>query len=385
MKKTVLFTALIILISTGANAAKNSVQVDFRVFSGANFVEGLSIDDIQLLEDGKPQAIDSLYLVKNKEILSMQGLEKKPKIKRLFVFIFYLRHYPPRLDEAIDYFFNQVIASGDALTFLTPEKTYNLRGPALHLKPKQEIAHQMKGLLRRDITLGNSSYFKRLDQLKAIVTDLSTGADDSVIQGMGIGLRKYVDILGNLEKMRVKEQGRIINFLGQQKSKKEKKFAFIFYEREVKPDINTSELQRFQEEYKDQTDVIVELQSLFELYKREVVFDLKKIKKKFVNLNVLTNFVHYKSTGYAPARGVDMREYPEDAIELFTTLVHISGGMKEYSANPIAFLTKAQSYSNQFYSLQYVSSNPEMDKKKVKKIEIKIKDKNYKVYHRLGY
>jgi hypothetical protein len=243
----------------------------------------------------------------------------------------------------------------------------------------------MKGILRRDITLGNSSYFKRLNQLKDLVADMATDPSGSVIQGMGIGLRKYADTLGNFERMRIKEQGRIINFLGQQKSKKEKKFAFIFYEREVKPDITSSDLQKFQEQYKNDIDIIAELQSLFELYKREVAFNLKKIKKKFVGLNVLVNFVNYKSTSFHSARGVDMREYPEDAVELFTTLVQISGGMKEYSANPIAFFTKAQSYSGQFYSLQYVSSNPEKDKKKLRKIEIKIKNKNYKVYHRLGY
>ncbi|UCH98021.1 MAG: hypothetical protein JSV88_14530 [Candidatus Aminicenantes bacterium] len=385
MKKPVLFMALIIIISIWANAAKNSVEVHFRVFSGANFVEGLSIDDIQLFEDGKPQTIDALYLVKNKEILSMQGLEKKPKVKRLFVFVFYLRQYPPRLDEVIDYLFNQIIVSGDALTFLTPEKTYNLRGPALHLKPKEEIAHQMKGLLRRDITMGNSSYLKRLNQLKEILADLSDESGSNIIQDMGIGLMKYKDTLGSIEKMRVKEQSRIINFLGQQKSKKEKKFAFIFYEREVKPDFNASVMQRFQQQFNDRIDVLNDLQGLFDIYRRKVVFDLKKIENRFPGLNLVVNFVNYKGMGFAPARGVVMREYSEDALELFTKLVQLSGGMNQNSANLVAFFNTAQSYSSQFYTLQYVSSSPGKKKNKLTKIEIKIKDKNYKVYHRQGY
>ena len=381
MKKIFLVALLIISTCFWAAAAKNDVEVDFRVFSGAKFVDNLKITDIQVLQDGKPQTIDALYQVKGREIVNMEGLKKKPKTKRLFIFVFCMRRYSVRIDEALDYFFNRVIASGDALTFLTPENVYNMRGPALRQKKPQEIAHQLKGLLRRDVKQGNHSYLKRLEQLKEVVTDLSQGG---AIQDFGIGLMKYADSLESVDRIRIKEQAKIIQFLMQQRKQKEKKFAFVFYERETKPDFTNRDMQKYMEQFNNRTDILPKLQGLFELYRREVAFNLKEVGEKFAASGLLVNFVNVKTPFLTAERGVTMNEYSEDAMALFSQFAQATGGIVEHSANPGFFFKKAEAFSNCFYSLRYVPSVPEK-KKKFRKLEIKIKNKKYKITHCTGY
>lgn len=45
-----------------------NIEVPVRVFDGDRFVENLTIDDFDVLEDGKPQRIVGLYLIKKTDI-----------------------------------------------------------------------------------------------------------------------------------------------------------------------------------------------------------------------------------------------------------------------------------------------------------------------------
>lgn len=381
MRKVIYFTLLIVYTCVLARPAQKIIEVDFRVFSGSAFVDNLSMADIQLFEDGESREINSLCLVKGNEVVRMEGLKKKPKVSRLFVFIFYIRRYSVRIDEAIDFFFDRVITPKDALIFFTPEKIYNLKGLALSRKPKHEIAGQMKTILRKDTMMGNNSYLERLKQLQEIVSELSEG---TLLLGLSSGLSKYTTVLENLERMRFKEQTKIIKFLLQQRKQKGKKFVYLFYEREVKPDFTTRDLQAYKQRYNSDAEMLIKLQEMFELYKRGTVFNLKETGERFAGSGLLINFSNFKNTSIAPLRGVDENEYSEDVLGLFTQLARVTGGMVEHSSNPASFFYKAESFSRQFYTLRYVIPNPGK-KKKFKKIIIKLKNKDYKVFHRSGY
>ena len=70
------------------------------------------------------------------------------------------------MGEALDYFFDSVFMPGDALTVVTPVKTYRLKPRAFEARTRGEIANQIKGLLRRDATIGSNEYNGILNDLE---------------------------------------------------------------------------------------------------------------------------------------------------------------------------------------------------------------------------
>ena len=152
------------------------IEVDVRVFKGNEFIKDLDIHDFELYEDGKLQEIEAVYLIKEKNIerelvdTSLKGEEIQPIKpvtsiqKRTFILMFELVEYLPRVGELIDYFFDEVLMSGDALIVTTPRKNYRFNEEALKRIPKSEISKELKGKVRKDAVLSSAAYRNMLQE-----------------------------------------------------------------------------------------------------------------------------------------------------------------------------------------------------------------------------
>lgn len=133
----------------------------------------------------------------------------------------------PRVGEAIDYFFDNVFFPGDNLVVKTPMKTYNLKGRALETKSREEIANQLRGILRRDATIGNSEYRAVLKELREIVKiieardegeketsreieDSSPDLYDAASLEEVVGM--YSSVMAKLENLRRMDQQKVLDF-----------------------------------------------------------------------------------------------------------------------------------------------------------------------------
>ena len=107
-----------------------NIEVPVRIFDGERFIDNLTINDFELLEDGIPQKIEAVYLVKKRSIeRSEENKRFTPKTTRNFYLFFEISNYTPRVGEAVDYFINNVLFPGDQLVIVTPMKTYRLARP----------------------------------------------------------------------------------------------------------------------------------------------------------------------------------------------------------------------------------------------------------------
>ncbi|MEZ5316607.1 MAG: VWA domain-containing protein [Vicinamibacterales bacterium] len=105
-------------------SATNLVEVDVVVQDGdGRFVPGLTADDLVVLEDGRPQAIQQFYLVNNQST-SVAGpdellpsIDVDPRGHRLFVFLFDLGHLGVesllRSKVGVERFINTQFRKGD--------------------------------------------------------------------------------------------------------------------------------------------------------------------------------------------------------------------------------------------------------------------------------
>ena len=243
-----------------------NIEVPVRVFDGNAFVTDLSIDDFELEEDGIPQKIEAVYLV-NKGIIqrSEENRRFNPDTSRHFYLFFEITDYESKIDEAVHYFVDNVLDSGDNLTLVTPVKTYLLRKKALQMISRRKIEAQMKGLLRKDSLISNSEYRHILDDMSGLAQSLAaaiegeergrrqldrvTGMEDPTSFSPEEKLTKYADYLRRLELLRRIDQKTLLDFSDYLKDRPGQKSVFFFYQREYIPRIENGILQQYQSLY----------------------------------------------------------------------------------------------------------------------------------------
>jgi len=67
-----------------------NIEVPVRVFKGDTFVEDLSIDDFEVFEDGVPQKIEAVYLIKKRNVERSEEKRRfRPETHRNFYLFFF--------------------------------------------------------------------------------------------------------------------------------------------------------------------------------------------------------------------------------------------------------------------------------------------------------
>lgn len=131
-----------------------------------------------------------------------------------------------------------------------------------------------------------------------------------------------------------------------------------------------------------------------------ISFNVDKVKKAFSDSLISIHFIfatktdQYNLDGYRmnPAeRPMDsspmvlqLIDQSEEIFGAFREMAEATGGITDSSANIASSFQRAALASENYYLLYYTPKNYRSDGK-FKKIEVKIKGKNYKVTHRAGY
>ncbi|MBC8358475.1 MAG: hypothetical protein ISS41_06985 [Candidatus Aminicenantes bacterium] len=416
MKKTLLITALVILsISVFSQEIfiKQSVviniEVPVRVFKSGAFIDNLTINDFEVFEDGIPQKLEAVYLIKKRAIERSE--EKKrfsPETSRNFFIFFEVAEYTAKLGEAVDYFVHNVILPGDNLYIITPMKTYRLKNKALGVTTREEIVMELRGLIRKDSLTGNSEYRATLAELTSLARSLTAGiqTDPETQTGFGEGaappkeldsftslqhvgmdldelLWNYASLLKRLEILRSVEQMKLLEFAQFLKDKEGQKYVFLFYQREYIPQIEPRILNEYMNLHMKNQFVMQTLSQISTLSGRTVSIDVDRVKQAYADSSTSIHFLFItKPPPILP--GIYFEEHSEDIYQPFKEMANATGGFVESSSNPAFLFQKALEASENYYLLYYSPKNYEYDGK-FKKIKIKLKNKNYKVTHRAGY
>lgn len=368
-----------------------NIEVPIRVYKGGKFVDSLTLDDFEVYEDGKLQKTEAVYLIKKKNIKRKE--EKKrfaPQTSRSFYLLFEVTEYTPRMGEALNYFIQDVLVSGDSLQIVTPVKTYRLKSERLEILPKELIANQLKEILRRDAITGSFEYRNAVDDVARLAQELSppqgrSEFSTSEYTGMALDemLSRYRNLVERLEQTRSIDQKKLLEFAEILRNKEGQKYVFLFYQREYIPQISKKVLNQMMSANQSKPDILVTLTELFDFYRRDTPFDVDQAKQAYADSSVSIHFLFFTK----PARhipGVHMEEHSEDIFNAFKEIAEASGGFTESSSNPVFLLQKAVDASENYYLLYYSPANYKRDGK-FKKIKVKIKSGNYRISHRAGY
>jgi hypothetical protein len=265
--------------------------------------------------------------------------------------------------------------------------------------PKEKIAKEMKSILRKDIKTGSTDYQAMLNELKRLVRSMSSAAGfgdqanvmsdiettESTSQGYSLEfmLPKYRATLERMENLRLVDEKLFITFAELLKKQEGENIVFFFYQREFRPEISPSVLNKMQSLYQDNSNILSDLQDLFQFYHREIQFNRSRIKQTFADSSFVFNFI-FMDKEPDNVSGIHMREQSEDVFSVFSEAAKATGGVVDNSQNPSSGFKNALESSEAYYILYYSPADYKKDSK-FKTIDVKVKNRNCKVLHRLGY
>ena len=374
-----------------------AIEVRVHVSAAGVFQDDLKLEEFTLLEDGWPQSIRSLALVRGGNVTRLEGDEAAaPVLERHYVLLFQAVDWDPKLVQVIDYLFGSILKSGDAMTLITPFKPYQLQKDALAVKSKAALSDGMEEVLRKDILRGSGEYRELIGDLRRLTRAISgntTTSDedldsDPTMDSMGgFGLEMHIDryrqALMKLDGLRLVDEGRLLSFAGSLKQVRGQKTVVLFYQREYRPEISQATLSRLMALNQDNFEILGHLMDLFQFYKREKTFDANRVKLAFADANIDFHFIFMEKKTQR-VFGATMREQSEDTYPGFVEIAKASGGTAESSQNPATTFKRAADASNDYYVLTYVPdavSPPGV----FRSIEVRVGRPGCQVANRLGY
>lgn len=352
-----------------------NIEVPVRVFSGSRFIDDLTKNDFLIYEDGKPQEIDAVYLIKKTKI-EREDIEVKakktpqtfsPDVSRTIILNFDMKDYLPKIDEALDQFIENFLSPEDTLIVMTPVKTYNFKKEALSLVPKQEIAERLKEIVRKDIQLGSREY-------KSLMRDYMR------LYRSEIEFKLYLmqDKIREIQNNRYLPEKRMEDFANYLENTAGQKFVFFFYQNENLP------IPPFEVDDPKYFEFITEIMNF-------VTFDPEKIKKTFSDSSISLHFLYVTRTRTSlrdiessGSSDMTMQDLSSNMFGVLNGIAKATGGFTESSDNIASMFKKASDATENYYLLYYTPKDYTMDGK-FKTIEVKVKDKNYRITHRQGY
>jgi len=380
-----------------------NIEVPVRVYDGSTFVNDLTIDDFEILEEGISQKIEAVYLIRK---MAVERSEEKrrfsPDTKRSYFLFFEVADYQPRIGEGLEFFIENIFSPEDTLYITTPLKTYIMKEGALQIKPKKEIVNELIGLIREDTGKGNQEYRTSLGILNNVSRQLavSLGASStqsssapSVVSPRGepqdgtleleMLLLQYTDVLAKLENLRRVDQIKLLDFAKYLKNKQGQKYVYMFYQSEFIPQVDSRILSQFESLYQDNPAMLQRMSSLFDFFTREKSFDVDKVKMAYSDSSTSIHFLFLTEQQVAD-EGVQFVDHSEDIFSAFREMAIATGGLVVSSGNPAYAFKQALDASENYYLLYYRPKDYVVDGK-FKEIEVRVKGKKYKVIHRAGY
>jgi len=361
-----------------------NIEVPVRVFTKGKFVEELNLEDFEIYEEGVLQKVEALYLVKKTVIEREETeLDKKmarriylPEVSRTFVLVFEMMDYFPKIEDTLEYFFKNVFLQDDFLYVVTPLKTYALKKELLEKTPKEVIVDQLKETLRKDIK-------SAARELKGMLRELEWLRDEIVRDEgeTGSAAAMAENILRQIRDYRSFDEKKLMGFKDQLKNLEGQKYVFLFYQKKVVP-------------------IPAEIPVPDDIIRPPISFNVDKVKKAFSDSLISIHFIfvtktdqhHLDSYRINPAEQpmgstpivLQLIDLSEEIFGAFHEMAEATGGISDSSANIASSFQRAALASENYYLLYYTPKNYRSDGK-FKKIEVRIRGKNYKVTHRAGY
>ncbi len=129
--------------------------------------------------------------------------------------------------------------------------------------------------------------------------------------------------------------------------------------------------------------MVMNITTLNEFNRRDLSIDIKRVKQAYADASTSIHFLFIsKPASHTP--GVTMEEHSEDIFSAFREMAEATGGFISSSYNPVSAFKEALDAAEHYYLLYY-SPKDYSEEGEFKNIEVRVKNKGFKILHRTGY
>ncbi len=363
-----------------------NISVPVRVFDGAKFVETLGLDDFEVREDGVPQRVEAVYLIRGGALKKQEGApaEPGPETRRNFVLLFQIAEFLPEIDKAIDYFFANVCRPDDIVDIVTPLRTLHLKNRVDSPDRVRKAQTEIKDKLRRDVLILSGAYRSVIESMLAHLGAGDPGEAE-------VNLNSYRTDLDRLKDLRTIDTDRMAAFAAALKARPGSKHVFLFYQREQVPQFNDRKM--LEALNSNDSELAFKTMELMAAYREDPAVDQEAVRRAFSDAGTDVHFLYITRNRRDPQLdvenaatldGIRMAESSAAIYEIFGQIAAATGGTAAASANPAALLRRAAEASGEYYLVYYRPVDYKPDGK-FHRIEIAVKPGGYRVGHREGY
>jgi VWFA-related protein len=377
-----------------------NIEVPVRVFEGERFVDHLKLDDFEVLEDGVPQKLEAVYLVRKTAVergeAKSAALDEKPAFKpetaRYFYLLFSLYEYNAKIPEALTYFFKNVLKPDDHLFIITPRSVYDMKKEAIGKVTLEKTVERLTKILRKDIQLGDAAYRAVLTDLKrmAAIGGIEKATGDKTFEGedeftaYGAGgmdeyFQKYRSDVETLEGLRAIDQNKLVKFADSLKKITGRKIVYLFYQKEFVPVLSKNFLATLE----NSVTLKPLINDLFEMFNRAARIDIGRIKEAFSDPTISVYF-SYLTKLTSDLSISQVAEHSEDVFNSFDEIAKATGGATSSSTNPEYLMRQASQAAENYYLLYYSPKDKSTDGK-FRTVTVRVKTGNYRLTHLAGY
>jgi len=403
MKRILIVAVFIVLLFTLILSQQQSfvevstvlnIEVPVRVYDGEQFINDLTISDFEVFENGIPQKVEAVYLIKRDRIeRKEEKREFDPEMSRCFYLFLEVSEYRQKLQKAIRHFIYDVFLSNDDLIAITPGKSYRLTDESKKNKSRDEIFEELNGIIRSGALAGSTEFRHTTADLEQLSREMNSYVQMSLgLQEGGEGIREeemqvklveYIGLMSRLQTFRQADEMRLLDLARYLQTQSGQNFVFYFYEKKMIPQIEPRLLEQFLELTERDPYVVQSINSSLEYNKYETFIDVDKITQAFADSSTPIHFLHISEPALR-VPGVHFEEYSQETFNVLFEVSKATGGYSGSSSNAEFLFQKALDASENYYLLYY-SPKDYMPDDKFRHISVKVKGKNYRVLHRAGY
>jgi len=354
-KRTIGLSALTIAATLTAGSATGLIYVPVRVYDGNRFVDSLKPDDFQITVNGSPRNLESFAIVQKDRASGPAAAAP-----RMFLLCFEMDEVPPRLEKAIDEFFDNGPAENDIVLVQTPldrwKFTIGPGGPA----ERRRLSAELKPLLLASIRRGGQTVRQRLMTLRDMA---AFDGDEFMISW------RARDIMGQMINEQTINETQYLAFADYFKTFPGRKDLLIFYREEA-----FSIPPLFLNDWRQLAAI------------RQESFDLKRIRTFFTDAGLTFHFIYLSKQKNAKTdielRG-DGPAMKGDFFQAFRDLAVTTGGITATTHDPVFGVRQATDAADNYYLLAFRPDSP--GDESFKEISVKVKTGVFRVFHRAGF
>ncbi len=375
-----------------------NVEIPVRIFDKGQPVGGLAKEDFQLFVDGKPKPVNGFFETRKKLEDTPAAPGSAPETApnqppRLFVLIFNLSSFTQDLDSHLNTLFHRIIRPNDRLMAITNHYFIS----EWKVDNSENAKNKVKGVLEKEINKLRFEILRIENELKAHAATLKSLLDmKSSGSNLEIDVRdpeaaitnffyayQFVidDIKDNYLSIPVDQYIKIAEYL---KSQPLDKWVLNFYQLGRLPLLDEQgEVVRSLNRFLDQERTAKRKLTFENLY-HDFIKKVKMIDSLFIN-DIGKTFLKSGATVHTQLLNPFTRDLSDDfkyeAVNLeseniLRELSRMTGGSVVNSNRTEKFVDNITAREDIVYTLSY---SPGQEKKKRSKLDIKIKDKNYRV------